>query len=241
MTLNWIDEEKFLKAVQVNPDAELVDVNVDGMNSFKMYRNFMKYPDLFGEIMEQFPIISTQWRKTGGFAPGWRQEIPPWAAATIVEKIREDVDFAPVRVFTNIFNSEMPMVQDSHMPHADTFVDPEGGLNIINFVFNLWLNQGIGGTAFWKYKGKKYVAELTKEEYEELYPIEDKPVVTWRNFRGDDDWELDTIAPIEYNSCLIYDGGFFHSPYIPEEAFLDEYRYSLVGMGIRDPKGVAND
>tara|TARA_B100002019_G_scaffold195025_1_gene168883 strand:+ start:5643 stop:6368 length:726 start_codon:yes stop_codon:yes gene_type:complete len=241
MTLNWIDEEKFLKAVQVNPDAELVDVNVDGMNSFKMYRNFMKYPDLFGEIMEQFPIISTQWRKTGGFAPGWRQEIPPWAAATIVEKIREDVDFAPVRVFTNIFNSEMPMVQDSHMPHADTFVDPEGGLNIINFVFNLWLNQGIGGTAFWKYKGKKYVAELTKEEYEELYPIEEKPVVTWRNFRGDDDWELDTIAPIEYNSCLIYDGGFFHSPYIPEEAFLDEYRYSLVGMGIRDPKGVAND
>ena len=241
MTLNWIDEEKFLKAVQVNPDAELVDVNVDGMNSFKMYRNFMKYPDLFGEIMEQFPIISTQWRKTGGFAPGWRQEIPPWAAATSVEKIREDVDFAPVRVFTNIFNSEMPMVQDSHMPHADTFVDPEGGLNIINFVFNLWLNQGIGGTAFWKYKGKKYVAELTKEEYEELYPIEEKPVVTWRNFRGDDDWELDTIAPIEYNSCLIYDGGFFHSPYIPEEAFLDEYRYSLVGMGIRDPKGVAND
>lgn len=241
MTLNWIDEEKFLKAVQVNPDAELVDVKVDGMNSFKMYRNFMKYPDLFGEIMEQFPIISTQWRKTGGFAPGWRQEIPPWAAATIVEKIREDVDFAPVRVFTNIFNSEMPMVQDSHMPHADTFVDPEGGLNIINFVFNLWLNQGIGGTAFWKYKGKKYVAELTKEEYEELYPIEEKPVVTWRNFRGDDDWELDTIAPIEYNSCLIYDGGFFHSPYIPEEAFLDEYRYSLVGMGIRDPKGVAND
>ena len=169
MTLNWIDEEKFLKAVQINPDTQLVDVNIDGMNSFKMYRDFLKEPDLFVEIMEQFPIISTQWRKTGGFAPGWRQEVPPWAAATIVERIREDVDFMPVRVFNNIFTGDMPMLNGSHLPHADVFTDPEGGLNVINFVFNLWMSHGIGGTAFWKWRDKKYVTELSLEEYEELF------------------------------------------------------------------------
>lgn len=235
MTLNWIDEEKFLKAVQINPDTQLVDVNIDGMNSFKMYRDFLKEPDLFVEIMEQFPVISTQWRKTGGFAPGWRQEIPPWAAATIVERIRKDVDFMPIRVFTNIFTSDMPMSEGSHLPHADVFTAPDGGLNVINFVFNLWMTPGIGGTAFWKWKDKKYITELNKEEYETLFPDTENNIVKWENFRGDEDWRLDTIAPIEYNSCLIYDGGYFHSPFIPEEAFLDEHRYSLVGMGMRIP------
>lgn len=235
MTLNWIDEEKFLKAVEINPETELVDVQIDGMNSFKMYRDFLKNPELFVEIMEQFPVISTQWRKTGGFAPGWRQEIPPWAAATIVERIRKDVDFMPVRVFNNIFTGDMPMTSDSHLPHADVFTDPEGGLNVINFVFNLWMSHGIGGTAFWKWKDKKYVTELTLEEYEELFPETEPTIVPWQNFRGNDEWKLDTIAPIEYNSCLIYDGGYFHSPFIPEESFLDEHRYSLVGMGMRVP------
>lgn len=235
MTLNWIDEEKFLKAVQINPDTQLVDVNIDGMNSFKMYRDFLKEPDLFVEIMEQFPVISTQWRKTGGFAPGWRQEVPPWAAATIVERIRKDVDFMPIRVFTNIFTSDMPMSEGSHLPHSDVFTAPDGELNVINFVFNLWMTPGIGGTAFWKWRDKKYITELNREEYETLFPDTENNIVKWENFRGDEDWKLDTIAPIEYNSCLIYDGGYFHSPFIPEEAFLDQHRYSLVGMGMRVP------
>ena len=84
MSLNWIDEEKFLKAVEINPETELVTVQIDGMNTFKMYRNFLKNPELYVEVMEQFPVISTQWKRTGGFAPGWRQEIPPYAAAIIV-------------------------------------------------------------------------------------------------------------------------------------------------------------
>lgn len=234
MTLNWIDEEKFLKAVQINPDTELVEVKIDGMNSFQMYQNFLQEPDLFVEVMEQFPVVSSQWRKTGGFAPGWRQEIPPWAAATIMDRIRKDVDFMPVRVYTNIFSSDMPMIEGSELPHADTFVDPEGKLNIINFVFNLWMSPGIGGTAFWNWRDKKYISELNKEEYDEMFPDNRAKVAKWNCFRGNEDWHLDTLAPIEYNSCLIYDGGYFHSPYIPEESFLDEYRYSLVGMGLRN-------
>jgi len=234
MSLNWIDEEKFLKAVEINPETELVTVQIDGMNTFKMYRNFLKNPELYVEVVEEFPVISTQWKRTGGFAPGWRQEIPPYAAATIVERIREDVEFAPVRVFTNVFTGDMPMITNSHLPHADIFVDPEGGLNVINFVFNLWLCEGIGGTAFWKWKDKKYVTELNKEEYDELFPeVREYKSEPWKCFRGDDDWKLDTIAPIEYNSCLVYDGGYFHSAFVPEAAFLDEHRYSLVGMGIR--------
>ena len=49
MSFNWIDEEKFLKAVQINPDTELSTVQIDGMNSFKMYRNFLKNPELYVE------------------------------------------------------------------------------------------------------------------------------------------------------------------------------------------------
>lgn len=234
MSFNWIDENKFLKAVEINPDTELVTVQIDGMNTFKMYRNFLKNPDLYVEVMQQFPVISTQWKRTGGFAPGWRQEIPPYAAATIVERIRKDVEFAPVRVFTNIFTGDMPMLENSEQPHADVFVDPEGGLNVINFVFNLWMCEGIGGTAFWEWKGKKYVTELNKEEYDELFPeVTSNLTRPWQCFRGNEDWKLDTVAPIEYNSCLVYDGGYFHSAFVPEASFLDTHRYSLVGMGIR--------
>jgi hypothetical protein len=76
---------------------------------------------------------------------------------------------------------------------------------------------------------------LNREEYEELFPeTNTNTTVPWKCFRGNEDWKLDTVAPIEYNSCLVYDGGFFHSAYVPELAFLDEHRYSLVGMGIRN-------
>lgn len=58
---------------------------------------------------------------------------------------------------------------------------------------------------------KRHVDELTPEEYSYLFDkaLSSTGCEQWKNFRGDDDWELTCIAPMEYNTLLFYNGGFF--------------------------------
>jgi len=204
---------------QINQDAKLEDVVYDGVQ-FKTIKNFLKHPDKYIELIKQFPAT-----RDHTYSPGFRQDIPPWAAKFITMFIQEHVgNWSPARVSCNIYGGDMLMKNFSNLPHSDPFYG----------VWNLWLNQKcLGGTAFWKHKGKFHVSELTQEEHKHLFgkPLTSTGYEKWKNFKGDEDWEMTCIAPMEYNSLLFYNGGFFHSPWIQESWYLDEYRYSMVGMG----------
>ena len=89
----------------------------------------------------------------------------------------------------------MRMRTNANLPHSDNF----------HGIWNLWFNENcLGGTAFWKYKDKRHVDELTPEEYSYLFDkaLSSTGYEQWKNFRGDDDWELSCIAPMEYNTLL---------------------------------------
>ena len=150
---------------------------------------------------------------------------PAWAAKFITLYIQEYVgNWVPARVSCNIYSGNMLMREHSNLPHSDPFYG----------IWNLWMNKKcLGGTAFWSYKNKLHVNELSEDEYNHLFdkPLNGSGYETWRNFRGNEDWKMTCIAPMEYNTLLFYNGGFFHSPWIQESWYLDEYRYSMVGMG----------
>lgn len=215
----FFEDEQLEEICQINPEAKLEDVVYDD-TKFKVIRNFLKYPEEYKNLLMHFPAV-----RDHTYSPGFRQDIPPWAARFITTYIQENViKWSPVRVACNIYNGNMRMRTNANLPHSDNF----------HGIWNLWFNQNcLGGTAFWKHKEKRHVNELTQEEYSHLF---DKALSSsgneqWKNFRGDEDWELTCIAPMEYNTLLFYNGGFFHSPWVLENWYTEEDRYSMIGMG----------
>ena len=217
--MKLIEIDEIEKICQVNTDSKLEKVIYNNI-SFNIIRNFLKYPEEYKNLLQLFPAT-----RDSTYSPGYRQDIPPWAAKFITNYVREFIpNWLPERVSCNIYNGNMLMKQHSNLPHSDPF----------HAVWNLWLNQNcIGGTAFWSHREKRHVDELSKEEYSYLFnhPLSSSGYEQWKNFKGNDDWELSCIAPMEYNTMLFYNGGFFHSPWIQENWYLDEHRYSMIGMG----------
>lgn len=217
--MKLIETKELSKVCQINKDIKLEKV-VYGNISFKIIRNFLKYPEEYISLLQQFPAT-----RDSTYSPGYRQDIPPWAAKFITNFVRDSIpNWMPQRISCNIYNGNMLMKKDANLPHSDPF----------HGIWNLWMTKNcLGGTAFWKYKDKRHVDELTSEEYSYLFnkPLSSNEYEKWKNFRGNEDWEMTCIAPMEYNTLLFYNGGFFHSPWIEENWYLDEYRYSMVGMG----------
>lgn len=220
--MKLIEIDEIERACQINSNANLEEVIYNNV-SFKVIRNFLKYPDEYKNILQQFPAT-----RDSTYSPGYRQDIPPWTAKFITNYVREFIpNWLPERVSCNVYNGDMIMKKDANLPHSDPF----------HGVWNLWLNENcLGGTAFWHHKDKKHINDLTPDEYNYLFARfnnqESPPeYVNWKNFKGNNDWELTCIAPMEYNTMLFYNGGFFHSPWIQENWYLDEYRYSMIGMG----------
>lgn len=222
--MKLIEVNELKDVCQINDNIKVEQVVYDNV-SFKVIRDFLKYPEEYKNLLQLFPAT-----RDSTYSPGFRQDIPPWAAKFITSFIMEFMpNWMPQRVSCNIYNGNMLMKKKSNMPHSDPF----------HGIWNLWLNQNcLGGTAFWSHKNKRHINELTSEEYNYLFsePILSEGYEEWKNFRGNEDWEMTCIAPMEYNCLLFYNGGFFHSPWIEESWYLDEYRYSMIGMGDFDDR-----
>lgn len=214
-----IEHNELESICRINESAEMEDVIYDRVK-FKVIRNFLKNPKEYINLLQQFPGT-----RDHTYSPGFRQDIPPWAAKFITLHIQKYIgQWVPARVSCNIYNGNMMMKKHSNLPHSDPF----------HGVWNLWLSEEcLGGTAFWKHNNKLHVSELSEKEHKKLFgkPLSTSGYETWKNFKGDQDWQMTCIAPMEYNTMLFYNGGFFHSPWIQESWYLDEYRYSMVGMG----------
>jgi len=214
-----IEHNELESICRINESAEMEDVIYDRVK-FKVIRNFLKNPKEYINLLQQFPGT-----RDHTYSPGFRQDIPPWAAKFITLHIQKYIgQWVPARVSCNIYNGDMMMKKHSNLPHSDPF----------HGVWNLWLSEEcLGGTAFWKHNNKLHVSELSEKEHKKLFgkPLSASGYETWKNFKGDQDWQMTCIAPMEYNTMLFYNGGFFHSPWIQESWYLDEYRYSMVGMG----------
>ena len=215
----FFEDEEVKEICQINPNCKLEEIIYDN-TKFKVIKNFLLFPEKYIKLLETFPAATDH-----TYSPGYRQDIPPWAVKFITGYIQKNImNWKPSKVCCNIYSGNMRMKENSNLPHSDPF----------HFVWNLWLSKNcLGGTAFWKNKNKSHVNDLSKEEYHLLFDkvLSSNKYQQWKNFKGNEDWEMICIAPMEFNTLLFYNGGFFHSPWIEENWYLDEYRYSMVGMG----------
>jgi hypothetical protein len=106
-----------------------------------------------------------------------------------------------------IVRKGMKVWDNSWMPHTD-----------FGTVCNLWLNDYNGGTAFYRHKKKTPPKGMTFNK---------KNLVDWKNFEGNDDWELFYIIPSKKNTLTIYDGTKYHGTYAN---LTEETRWSLISF-----------
>ena len=151
----------------------------------------------------------------------------------------EAEDILPIEIYGNCFNGNMNLYNvRSALPHVDTFPgDDQNEDPRMDVAFNLNLTKSDKvKTAFYSFNNKRSVCDFHKNDYEDLRICWDRQKdirkeKTW--FLIDDEYEnykLEYIADIEYNSMILYPSHNWHNSYIKEDWFNDEDRITFTGF-----------
>ena len=207
-------------------------------------KNVLKYPDQVREFLDN----GYWWENTfdGDCSrPGKSFEFGSDIDAYFDHLVEDFMEFydaediTPIEVYGNCFNGNMSLhTVRSALPHVDTFPGDdqnENPLNDIAFNLNLTKSDKVK-TAFYSFNNKKSICDFTRLDYEDLRTCwniqkdirKDK---SW--FLIDDNYEqykLEYIADIAYNSMILYPSHVWHNSYIKEDWFNDEDRITFTGF-----------
>ena len=151
----------------------------------------------------------------------------------------EAEDILPIEIYGNCFNGNMNLYNvRSALPHVDTFPGDdqnEDPYNDVAFNLNLTKSDKVK-TAFYSFNNKKSVCDFHKNDYEDLKKCWDtaeknRKEKNW--FLIDDEYDnykLEFIADIDYNSMILYPSHNWHNSYIKEDWFIDEDRITFTGF-----------
>ena len=151
----------------------------------------------------------------------------------------EAEDILPIEIYGNCFNGNMNLYNvRSALPHVDTFPgDDQNEDPRMDVAFNLNLTKSDKvKTAFYSFNNKRSVCDFHKNDYEDLkkcWDTEEKNIKEKNWFLIDDEYDnykLEYIADIEYNSMILYPSHNWHNSYIKEDWFNDEDRITFTGF-----------
>ena len=207
-------------------------------------KNVLKYPDQVREFLDNgywwentFDGDCSRPGKSFEFGSNIDEYFNPLVEDFIEFYDAEDI--IPIEVYGNCLNGNMNLhTVRSALPHVDTFPGDdqnENPLNDIAFNLNLTKSDKVK-TAFYSFNNKKSICDFTRLDYEDLRTCwniqkdirKDK---SW--FLVDDNYEnykLEFIADIEYNSMILYPSHNWHNSYIKEDWFNDEDRITFTGF-----------
>ena len=187
-----------------------------------VFNDFLKKPDEYKKLIECIPAFQSDFfYKTA--SPGWRQLIPEEYYLSIERLLSNFTQYEVwvQQAFTNIYKSRMPCNCKSWYPHYDS----------MEHTFNLWLSEGIGGTAFYTWNGHYNGIAFGNQLEKKVFSNQIEGQFEYEEFTGDSEWKMYHLEPIQYNRAIFYNGRDFHSAYVPNHSFVNDLRYSLVLMG----------
>lgn len=202
---------KYPERLRLNPHADIL-----------IFDDFLKKPDEYKKFLSGIPAFRSDFFYPTA-SPGWRQ-IVTYEYFQQMEGVlsnytgnREWVQ----QSFTNIYKSQMPCNSKSWYPHHDS----------MDYTLNLWLSEGIGGTAFYTWNGHYCGETLSETQKDKIFSNQIPGEFLYQDFTGDDEWKQYHLQPVKYNRAIFYNGNDFHSAYVPDGSFQTDWRYSLVLMG----------
>ena len=209
-----------------------------------LVKNALKYPDKVREFLDNGywwtnPCVEdTRPGKSFEFGTDLENYCDP-----LIDNLADyyEVDnITPIEFYANCFNGNMNLFsQMSYLPHVDTFPGDftnRNPRNDIAFNINLTKSDKVK-TAFYSFNGKRSVCDFTANDYGDLKKVTKKQKskifnMKWRE-SGENEYEnykLEYVADIDYNSMILYPSHYWHNSYIKEDWFIDEDRITLTGF-----------
>ena len=228
MKFNFLTRRKLHEAFQVNPELTISQIKAGPLHYF-IIENFLVDPEGALNYFMEFPALHPPFYVTG---PGGRQNISVVEMMPILLVYKSILDklkfpnISAMNFFTsaNILYKDMEAHNQNYKPHHD----------INDIVFTLWLSKHGGGTAFYSYEGECDSRKLTSAQYTEAHK-RDECLEEWKNFEGDDKWNLYHVVPEKFNTVTLYNGFFLHSMYPKWKN--DDYRYNVLSFYHKDGIG----
>ena len=212
-------------------------------------RNVLKYPEQVKEFME-----NGYWWWNGGLEesirPGKSFEfgdqflVQNYFLPLIEELIKfyDAQDVIPIEFYGNCYNGNKDLYSTmAYLPHTDTYPDADQDLDIDplnDYAFNLNLTESDKvKTAFYSFNNKRSICDFTKKDHDDFEIVREKhesiEVKDWKKELVDEDYEnfrLEYIANIDYNSMILYPSHYWHSCYLKEDWFTDIDRITFTGF-----------
>ena len=207
-------------------------------------KNVLKYPEQVRDFMENGywwtnRCINSSIRpgKTFDFGYDVAKYFTPLINQFI--KLYNAEDIIPIEFYGNCYNGNSDLYTTmSYLPHVDTFPGDDQNENPLNdFAFNLNLTKSNKvKTAFYSFNNKRSVCDFTLKDYEDFERVKSRhkkiKVENWRKLSNENfqNYQLEYIADIEYNSLILYPSHYWHSVYIKEDWFTDTDRITFTGF-----------
>ena len=144
----------------------------------------------------------------------------------------------PIEIYGNCLNGNMDLYTVmSYVPHVDTFPGDDQNENPLNdaaFNINLTKSDKVK-TAFYSFNDKMSICEFTEKDYDDLRIITDKHHSMKAEQQKEledvyENYKLEYVADIEYNSMILYPSHYWHNAYMKEDWFTDTDRITLTGF-----------
>ena len=148
-------------------------------------------------------------------------------------------DIEPIEFYGNCYNGDADLYTTmSYLPHVDTFPGADEDINPLDdFAFNLNLTKSDKvKTAFYSFNNKKSVCDFTMEDFKDFERVKKRhkkiKSKDWKKLSNEnfENYQLEYIADIEYNSLILYPSHYWHSVYIKEDWFTDTDRITFTGF-----------
>ena len=207
-------------------------------------KNVLKYPEQVREFMENGywwmnRCINSSIRPGKSFDFGY--DVGKYFTPLVNQfiKLYNADDIIPIEFYGNCYNGNADLYTTmSYLPHVDTFPGDNQNENPLNdFAFNLNLTKSDKvKTAFYSFNNKRSVCDFHKDDYKDLkkcWDTEEKNRKDKNWFLIDDEYDnykLEYIADIEYNSMILYPSHNWHNSYINQDWFNDEDRITFTGF-----------
>ena len=225
----------------------LNDLSFESLNSdipIIIIKNVLKYPEKVREFFDNGYWWTNGYdedcsRPGKSFEFGMNTDLYFEPLVKSLMRFYDAEDIIPIELYANCYNGNMDLYNvRSVLPHIDTFPDDDENENPLNDVaFNLNLTKSNKvKTAFYSFNNKRSICDFHKNDYDDLricWDRQKKIIKEKKWFLIDDNYEnykLEYIADIEYNSMILYPSHNWHNSYIKEDWFIDEDRVTFTGF-----------